>query len=260
LLAWGRESNPSGLRVWEVASGKQRLSLDCQRRALAADFSPDGRWLALTGWESGAYLYDLASGKEVRRVDGHRGCVNDVAFSPDGKFLVTAGEDTTVLVWPTSRLVAPRQRPVARLSAERIEEMWRDLGSADAARAWRAGWALADHPEQAVAFLDRRVPRVEVPAATVQRLIGQLDDDDFAVRQKASRELAALGSNARRLMREALKKGPSLEVERRLRQLLRKLMPGALKGEELRRVRAEELLQRIGTPEARRLLERFQAR
>jgi WD40 repeat protein len=254
LLAWDlkSESPTSDLHVWEVASGKQRLRLKCRHDIFEADFSPDGRLLALAAMDSGVYLYDLASGKEVSRLDGHLRTVHDLAFSPDGKLLVTGGEDTTVLVWQTSRLAGPWKRRPARLSAERAEELWRDLGSADAERAHRAIWTWADHPKQAVAFLGRRLRKVE--PATVRRLIGQLDDDNFAVREKASRELGGMGLSAGREMREALKRAPSLEVSLRLRRLLRKLLPGQMSGEELRQFRAREALERIGTPEARRLL------
>ncbi|MBC6473668.1 MAG: hypothetical protein GDA48_13325 [Hormoscilla sp. GM102CHS1] len=37
-------------------------------------------------------LWDVASGRELRQLQGHIGEVLSVAFSPDGKFLVSAGE------------------------------------------------------------------------------------------------------------------------------------------------------------------------
>lgn len=63
-------------------------------------FSPDGR-LAVTGGLSGnsianpgiLILWDLASGKEIRRFDGHVNGVVDAQFTPDGqKILSTAGD------------------------------------------------------------------------------------------------------------------------------------------------------------------------
>jgi WD40 repeat protein len=64
-------------------------------------FSPDGKRLAAGGaWA--AHVWDLASGKKLRRLDGHRGRVTALAFSPDGRRLATASEDSMALVWDLS--------------------------------------------------------------------------------------------------------------------------------------------------------------
>ena len=52
-------------------------------------------------------VYDLASRAELRRLAGHRGWVMAVAFSPDGRRLVSGGADTTALAWDVSALRPP---------------------------------------------------------------------------------------------------------------------------------------------------------
>ncbi len=59
--------------------------------------SPDGKQ-ALAGYEDGTVtLWDLASGKELKKLSGHKDAVRSVAFSPDGKFAIAAGDGGLLL-------------------------------------------------------------------------------------------------------------------------------------------------------------------
>jgi len=72
------------------------------RGFVASAFSPDGKMLALgMGGEIGdakVRLIDVETGEEIRTAGKHKGGVCDVAFTSDGKFLLTSGRDTTVKV------------------------------------------------------------------------------------------------------------------------------------------------------------------
>src|SRR5262249_42995991 len=161
--------------------------------------------------------------------------------------------DTTALVWDTSALPAA---PLLRDRAdERSGDLWAALGSTDAAEAYRAGWTLTHRPAEAVAlFRERLRTAVAADPDRLSRLWVDLDSDEFAVREKAARELEQLGELARVAMQKTLLQPPSLNVKQRLQQLLEKLNGPDLAPEVLLGVRAVEVLERLQTPESRALL------
>lgn len=67
-----------GLRFWDAATGRPLHQPTFPTSARGMAFSPDSKTLLV-----GESFFDVASGKEVRRLDGHRG-QDCVAFSPDG--------------------------------------------------------------------------------------------------------------------------------------------------------------------------------
>src|SRR5262249_50598899 len=67
-----------------------------------AAFSHDGRFVAGTGIDNTARIWDMASGHIVREIIGHQGAVVSADFSPNDKLVVTASEDRTAQVWNTS--------------------------------------------------------------------------------------------------------------------------------------------------------------
>jgi hypothetical protein len=67
--------------------------------------------------------------------------------------------------------------------------------------------------------------------------------------------LGKLGAQAEQALRKAAKDPASAEVARRVTELLTKLKEGAVSGEGLRESRALEVLEGLGTPEAKKLLE-----
>ena len=54
-------------------------------------------------------LWDLTTGQELHRFDGHEGAVVCVAVSPDGQYALSGGSDHTARLWPARPLAAPGQ-------------------------------------------------------------------------------------------------------------------------------------------------------
>ncbi len=137
-------------RVWEVATGRrlawQREGCDVAyapsparaegpaalvaaarrwtRIAVPSPRSRDGRWAA------SASLYDLTltdagTGRDVAGFLVHEGFVKDLAFSPDGNWLGTAGDDGVVRLWRLGPAAAMVEEACARLPRNLTAEEWR---------------------------------------------------------------------------------------------------------------------------------------
>src|SRR5262249_12406636 len=139
----------------------------------------------------------------------------------------------------------------------RLAELWEELADADAAKAASAVAALEGSPKGAAALLADRLKPIPVPdAKQVAGWGADLNADSFGAREKAAAGLARLCEPARPGVEEALKKRPSPELRRWAEELLGRLKPGGpLSAEELRHLRAVEVLEGVGTPAAKKLLE-----
>src|SRR5262249_45962337 len=162
------KQGPSTLRLWELATGKQRLAITSARGGWNHGFArlavgPDGRTLATVRSDHIIQLWDLATGKELLRRPGHDTHCYCLAFSPDGKRLATGHADSQILVWDVSAAYKRRPRPGPAEGRE-LEGWWKDLAGG-APRAHRAIWSLVDVPAQAVPLLrDRLRPAASLPA------------------------------------------------------------------------------------------------
>ena len=65
---------------------------------LSVDFSPDGKTLATAGSDRMVRLWDVETGKELQRFEGHRASITALRFL-DAKHLVSASLDGTVRFW-----------------------------------------------------------------------------------------------------------------------------------------------------------------
>src|SRR5262249_22811923 len=145
-----------------------------------------------------------------------------VAFSPDGRTLVSGGLDQTAQMWDVSGITGRRREPAERSPAD-LEADWKDLAG-DAAAGYAALGRRLSSPGSAVAFLGKQLQSAEpVDTKRIERLIADLDDEQFQVREQATRNLEALAERAAPALRKALAGSPSAEARRRLEALLDRL-------------------------------------
>jgi WD40 repeat protein len=267
------------IRLWEIATGKERRQYESSSKG--ADnvrswvapsllesaprlssfsssisnvmFSTDGRMLA-HGRPGGAIeLWEIITGKELGQLRGHQADITTLAFASDGNTLASGSRDTTALIWDLKEFkgkVKPKPSYVDSAA------YWQNLLSDDAVKAFDAVCALAATPDKAVTYLKEHVrPALMADAATVNRLIADLDSEQFDVRKKVNDELTRLGEVAVPLIRTALAGDVSPEARKRLEALLAKEPWRLPTGETLRSLRAIEVLEIIGTSEAITVLE-----
>ncbi|HVB25844.1 MAG TPA: protein kinase [Ktedonobacteraceae bacterium] len=119
-LAW----SPDGMRiasasadktvqVWDVATGRNLFTYRGHSDyVFAVAWSPDGKRLATGGNDKVAQVWELAkdtkgnfltsflfSNRGSFAYRGHSGCINAIAWSPDGRRIASVGKDKSMQVW-----------------------------------------------------------------------------------------------------------------------------------------------------------------
>jgi hypothetical protein len=147
------------------------------------------------------------------------------------------------------------------LDDRHLEGLWCDLGTFDSARARLAAQTLLQAPRQALAYMRQHLEPAPFPepdrSGRARKLLADLESDQFATRQKATEELEKLGEDALPVLRQRLTEKPSLEVSSRVEQLVKKLSCPTAQPELVRALRCVRVLEAIGTPEARKILEKL---
>ncbi|MBY0528222.1 MAG: WD40 repeat domain-containing protein [Gemmataceae bacterium] len=218
-------------------------------------FSPDGGLLA-AGCSDGTFrLWRVDTGAPLGVFGGHRYDVG-VVFSADGKTLVTTGSEGNALLWDIEQLLA-RPRPL-ELDADRLQALWTDLGSRDTLIACQAYRTLAAAPETVALLTERCRP---IDAKRLPGLLADLSSGKQELWWKAAVELPNFGDVAGEAIRQKLEKPAEAmlpltdEMRQRWQWCADNVSGLVVHPEVLRSLRAVEVLEQIGTPQAVKLLE-----
>jgi eukaryotic-like serine/threonine-protein kinase len=154
-------------RLWDVATGKpvgQPLQPVGEIRnwfdeAGVGAFSPDARLVLTAGPDASARLWDAATGKPVGAALKPAGAVHAAAFRPDGKVVVTGGDDETgqrgeAQLWEavTGQPVRPplaHRRPVTAVAFSPDGKTVLTGSRDGTARLWDAATGKPIHPPRA---------------------------------------------------------------------------------------------------------------
>ena len=272
LAAGAGEISDRVIRIHDLRTGKLTLRLKCYGGVAALAFSPDGSLLA-AGIEAHDDCLKLSKGRlQLWLMPSGRRCVDlsighrriaGVAFSSDGSLLAIgggAGLDTDIY-----RVVPSANTPVASRAATRcptlhdpprdILKEWDRLADVDPKEAWRATVTLEDRPKEAAALIAMRMkPAAKINHSILVKQLAALDSRGVVERNKAEAALRAVGEQVRPCLCRALKSGPSPEVKRRLVRLLAEVDGPLSDPQRLREVRAVEVLEAVGTIDAKAVL------
>jgi hypothetical protein len=247
------------LRLWDARTGRDRQAFAPlpEEAPMASQlvFSPDSRGLAVVSQASDAeheemHFYEVASGRCRRTwTDTHLGRITTVSFAPHGQRLATGGIDTTILIWDLADPPAPVGRSLAAL--------WNDLADPDPVVAAEARAGLLAQPTETLALIRRELPPISRAPLDEPRLRWLLDDlqsSDFRTRRLAVRSLVQLGPAARSAIARVQATGTA-EQRRRCQTVLGILDQPVPFVNQLRPLRAVEVLERLRTPDAQAWLQ-----
>jgi WD40 repeat protein len=215
----GEKERPSLLVVdWKAGKVQRRFGPPRQypyRASFGAAWCPDGRYVALADQQA-LLLLDADSGEPVWKRDGSKHPISQLCFSPDGRWIATAGRDSTIhlreihsgeVAWTfsghhgkvSSLAFSPDGRcfasggadstavvwdlfanpfgQIEKLSPAGAEKAWGDLSSRDAAVAFRSMRLLAGDPAHAAKSLGPRLRKIRSPV-TAKRLAQLIADLD----------------------------------------------------------------------------------
>ncbi|NJO39172.1 MAG: protein kinase [Cyanobacteria bacterium CRU_2_1] len=90
-------SDDQSIRLWSIATGGVVRTLDGHQRLTSIALSPNGQFV-LAG-DSPVRMWDIMSGQVVRTFEGHESEVKAVAFSPDGRSILSGADDSRLKLW-----------------------------------------------------------------------------------------------------------------------------------------------------------------
>jgi len=196
------------VKLWDPTTGMEKQTLAFPAEQLfSLCYSPGGGWLLAGGNQ--ATVWDAKSGKEVRTVKPY---FPAAAVFADEDWFLTGGYDGTIRLWNIAtgeqQLRFGRIGGVHRLAFSAKARLMAETG-------FTKHFALFDFSLE---------PPTPKDLERIRALLVKLDDDDYSVREAASKEMLAIGFVAESELRRAIKDSPSAEVRIRCRRVRQQLL------------------------------------
>jgi len=92
------------VHIWDMDSGEEKQSLECPAWINAIAFAPGATVLGAACQDNTIRLWDLRTGAEAAKLNGHANLASALAFSPNGKFLASGSQDQSLVLWDLGHL------------------------------------------------------------------------------------------------------------------------------------------------------------
>jgi RNA polymerase sigma factor (sigma-70 family) len=218
--------------------------------------SPNSHLIAAVQHDNSIAVYELVTGGLCHMFRGHQSETTRMAFTADGRRLVSVSADMTGLVWDSS------YPALAKPSVAGRDKLWADLAKPEWELAGPALAALAGTPDDFLALVHARLPAAAGPdfdPEALAKLVSQLSDPTFAARERASTALARQGREALPSLHDELSRATTAEQRRRLQAAIDTIARSPVPSERLRQVRVLALLVQQKSEGARAELKRLAA-
>ena len=86
------------IKIWNIATGKAYITIDDMKNVQSLQYTKDDQMLIIA-LGNNIQLWDIATGAPVEILTGHTSFVTDIAYSPDGKKLLSGSQDKTLRLW-----------------------------------------------------------------------------------------------------------------------------------------------------------------
>lgn len=95
------------LRFWDFDACTELASVPLGMPASFLRMNRDNNLIAVATDDACVRIYDASTRKLARRFEGHTGHITDIAFSEDGRWLISAAADYTIRTWdlPSGKMV-----------------------------------------------------------------------------------------------------------------------------------------------------------
>jgi WD40 repeat protein len=98
-INWGSNVEPD-IFLWNLRSQIEVYKIEGLKMGIKClSFSPYGGMLAAALYDGTLHIFNANSGQELRCITGHEDFIEDLAFSQDGKEIITGAGDYTSRIW-----------------------------------------------------------------------------------------------------------------------------------------------------------------
>lgn len=214
--------------LWDLRTKTQFVLSGHSERTTAITFSSDSRFLASTGLDDTAIIWDLFTRQKITTLNAHQDNVNSVAFAPLDPKLITGSsgqKDNRGIIWNLNSLLfsAKELQPPQPANANAFKHLWIRMSARPPQHALITTRKLALGGVDLLGFLEEKigVSTASVNEKEITNLIEMLNSELYSEREQASIALKEHGPHAISLANQALKKAKTAEMRYRIMRLLR---------------------------------------